>query len=69
MYRTDFISTEMNNMIPFNIPRKWYGRNIEVISFSLDMPQIPLQENCGEYLWEQMQTVVNIKSVKALATK
>ena len=37
MYRTVFTPTEANNMIPFNIPREWYGRDIEVIMFPLDI--------------------------------
>lgn len=44
MYRTVFTPTETDNMIPFSIPREWYGRNIEVIVFPLDMPQTQLQE-------------------------
>ena len=36
MYRTVFTPTEADNMIPFNIPREWYGRDIEVILFPLD---------------------------------
>jgi len=39
MYRTVFIPTESDNKIPLNIPREWYGKNIEVIVFPLDMPQ------------------------------
>ena len=39
MYRTIFTPTETNNMIPLDIPREWYGRNIELILFPLDMPQ------------------------------
>jgi hypothetical protein len=44
MYRTVFVPTETDNMIPFNIPREWYGRNIELIVFPLDVPQTSLQE-------------------------
>ena len=44
MYRTVFTPTETDNMIPFNIPRNWYGRKIEVIVFPLDMDQKLLQE-------------------------
>ena len=44
MYRTVFTPTEADNIIPVSIPREWYGRNIEVIVFPLDMPQIPLQK-------------------------
>ena len=44
MYRTVFIPTETDNMIPFNIPRAWYGRNIEVIVFPIDMDQNLLRE-------------------------
>jgi len=36
MYRTVFTPTETDNRIPFNIPREWYGRNIEVIVFPVD---------------------------------
>ena len=36
MYRTVFTPTETDNVIPFNIPREWYGRNIEMIVFPLD---------------------------------
>ena len=44
MFRTVFTPTEMDNMIPFRIPREWYGRNIELIVFPIDMPQTLLQE-------------------------
>jgi len=44
MYRTVFTPTETDNMIPFSIPREWYGRNIELIVFPLDMSQMQLRE-------------------------
>ena len=44
MYRTVFTPTEKDNMIPFNIPREWYGRNIELIVFPLDITHTPLRE-------------------------
>jgi len=44
MYRTIFIPTETDNMIPLNIPREWYGRNVELIAFPLDLPQPKLPE-------------------------
>jgi len=44
MYRTVFTPTETDNMIPFSIPREWYGRNIEVLVFPLDISPTPLQE-------------------------
>jgi hypothetical protein len=44
MYRTVFTPTETDNTIPFNVPREWYGRNIELIAFPLDMPQTILRE-------------------------
>ena len=44
MYRTIFIPTEMDSMIPLNIPREWYGRNVELIAFPLDLPQTKLSE-------------------------
>ena len=47
MYRTVFTPTEMDNMIPFIIPREWYGLNIEVIVFPIDTTQIQLQETVG----------------------
>ena len=37
MYRTIFTPTETDNRIPFSIPREWFGRDIEVIVFPLDM--------------------------------
>jgi len=37
MYRTIFTPTETDNMIPISIPREWYGLNIEVIVFPLDI--------------------------------
>ena len=43
MYRTIFTPTETDNMIPLDIPREWYGRDIEVIVFPFDMPQTKLQ--------------------------
>jgi hypothetical protein len=39
MYRTIFIPNETDNTIPLDIPREWYGRNIELILFPLDIPQ------------------------------
>ena len=36
MYRTVFIPTESDSMIPISIPREWYGRDVEVIVFPLD---------------------------------
>ena len=33
MYRTVFTPTETDNVIPFNIPREWYGQEIEVLVF------------------------------------
>jgi len=44
MYRTVFTPTETNNMIPFSVPREWYGRNIELIAFPIDLPQTLLQK-------------------------
>ena len=44
MYRAVFTPTETNNMIPFSIPREWYGRDIEMIVFPLDAPQAALRE-------------------------
>ena len=44
MYRTIFTPTETNSIIPFNVPREWYGQNIEFIIFPLDIPQTQLQE-------------------------
>jgi hypothetical protein len=48
MYRTIFTPTETDNVIPFNIPREWYGRNIELIAFPLDTNQTLLQETSKE---------------------
>ena len=44
MYRTIFTPTETDNIIPFNVPREWYGRDIELIVFPLDTPQTLLRE-------------------------
>ena len=44
MYRTVFTPTEADNTIPFSIPREWYGRDIEMIVFPLDMPQTLLRD-------------------------
>ena len=52
MYRTVFKPTEKENMIPFNIPREWYGRNIEVIVFPIDTPQTPVQETTEKDEWK-----------------
>jgi hypothetical protein len=49
MYRTVFTPTETDNMIPFSIPREWYGRNIEFLVFPLDMPQTQLRETAKTY--------------------
>ena len=43
MYRTIFTPTETDNMIPLDIPREWYGRNIEVMVFPIDMFQTTLR--------------------------
>ena len=37
MYRTVFTPTETDNIIPISIPREWYGRNIEVIVFPIEI--------------------------------
>ena len=42
MYRTIFTPSETDSVIPFSIPREWYGRDIEFIVFPLDMPQTDL---------------------------
>ena len=44
MYRTIFNPTETDSIIPFRIPREWYGRDVEVIVFPLDMPQTQSQK-------------------------
>ena len=44
MYRTVFTPDETDNMIPVRVPREWYGRDVEIIVFPLDMPQTLLQE-------------------------
>jgi len=44
MYRTVFTPTERDNKIPFNIPQEWYGKDIEVIVFPLDMSQTYLRK-------------------------
>ena len=44
MYRTIFTPTETDNMIPFSVPREWYGRNVEMIVFPLDMSQTVLRK-------------------------
>ncbi|MCL2041587.1 MAG: hypothetical protein FWG84_06080 [Bacteroidales bacterium] len=49
MYRTIFTPTEMDSMIPFSVPREWYGRNIEVIVFPLDMSQALLKKDKREF--------------------
>ena len=44
MYKTVFTPTEVDNIISFNIPREWYGRNVEVIAFPLDLPETPIHD-------------------------
>ena len=44
MYRSVFTPTESNNKISLSIPREWYGKNVEVIVFQLDMSQTLLQK-------------------------
>jgi len=44
MYRTIFTPTETDNIVPFSVPREWYGRNIELIVFPLDLPQTLFRE-------------------------
>jgi hypothetical protein len=33
MYRQIFIPTEHNAVIPFAIPKEWYGKKVEIIVF------------------------------------
>ena len=49
MYRTIFTPTETDSMIPFSVPREWYGRNIELIVFPLDLPQTLFRETAKKY--------------------
>jgi len=49
MYRTIFTPTETDSIIPFSIPREWYGRDIEVIAFPLDRSQTLLQTDKREF--------------------
>lgn len=44
MYRTVFTPTKTDNTIPVRIPDEWYGRNVEIIAFPLDMPRTLLWE-------------------------
>ena len=44
MYRTIFTPTETDSVIPFSIPREWYGQNVEFIVFPLNM-QKSVQKN------------------------
>jgi len=59
MYRTVFTPTETDNIIPFNIPREWYGKDIEVIIFPLDMSQTHLRKTVRK----------NERKFKAIPTK
>jgi hypothetical protein len=43
MYRQVFTPTELNNIIPVTIPQEWYGKDVEVIAFPLDIPEISLK--------------------------
>jgi len=45
MYRTIFTPTETDSMIPFSVPREWYGRYVELIVFPLDLPQTVFQQS------------------------
>ena len=49
MYRTIFTPTETDSMIPFSVPREWYGRNIELIVFPLDLPQTVFRETAKKH--------------------
>ena len=62
MYRTVFTPTERDNTIPINIPREWYGRNIEVIVFPLDTQQKKqsTMEIAAERLYEDYMTDENM---------
>jgi hypothetical protein len=40
MYRQVFVPTENNNNISFNVPREWYGREIEFVVFPIETPFI-----------------------------
>ena len=59
MYRTVFTPTETDNSIPFCVPREWYGRNIELIVFPLDMPQMLFRETAKK----------NVRKYKPIASK
>ena len=65
MYRTIFIPTETDHTIPFSVPREWYGRNIELIVFPLDMPQTVLQETATN----RERKVKSIPSQYSFSTK
>ena len=53
MYRTIFTPSETDNMIPFSIPREWYGRDIEVIVFPL----------------ETQTAIKNVRNIKTIPSK
>jgi len=44
MYRSVFTPTESNDKISLRIPREWYGKNVEIIAFPIDMPQALLRK-------------------------
>ena len=44
MYRTVFTPTETDSTIPFRVPREWYGRDVEIIVFPIDLPRSMFQE-------------------------
>jgi hypothetical protein len=59
MYRTIFNPTETHNIIPFNIPSEWYGRDVEVIVFPLDTDQTYVQETAKS----------DVRKLKAIPSK
>lgn len=65
MYRQVFTPTEMNNTLPFTIPREWYGQPIEFLVFPVQK-QADGESRANELLHEQV-TDKNFVSLSASA--
>ena len=44
MYRTIFIPSEQNPIIPFVIPNEWYGQKVEVLVFPVYGTEEPIKQ-------------------------
>ena len=50
MYRQIFIPTEHNAVIPFAIPKEWYGRKVEILVFPVPIGETKDTENEEDFM-------------------